>query len=652
MNVRAVPAGNRYGSVCRGVRELNRRAVLKKYFGYDSFHPGQEELIEAVLSGRDVLGVMPTGGGKSLCYQIPALILQGVTLVISPLISLMKDQVTALQQKGIGAVYLNSTLNLNEYREVLSEISRGSVRIVYIAPERLQLGRTADFLRSLNIVQLTVDEAHCISQWGHDFRPSYRRIPEFVKSLPRRPVVTAYTATATRAVQDDIRNLLGLQDPLVKVTGFDRPNLFFDVMFPKDKMKTVVSLVQERKGHSGIIYCSTREAVDDVCCTLLLNGFSATRYHGTLELDERRKNQEDFQQDRKTVMVSTNAFGMGIDKSNIDYVIHFNMPKSLEAYYQEAGRAGRGGAPADCILLFGSQDISIARWMISQTETVSPEEDLNVRQQILRQGEEQLEAMKSYCFTTGCLRRYILRYFGEEAPAECGRCGNCRRRHPPEETVDITEDARRVLSCIIRMERLLHCSMGQTAVMQVLQGSRAPRIRALRLDTLSTYGILRDRSAREVREILDALIQQGLVLVRPEDRGLTPGPEAREVLFRGRKVTMQRKAPARRPPDEVQQAPDSGKKPGFRCVEFIPIEDRYLAGKLAELRDRIAAREHLPRYAQLENVTLLLMAWLRPGTVEKLAEVPGVDPAVAQKYGPELLRVIESVGQPQLEDFI
>ena len=388
---------------------MEKLAALKQYFGHSGFRPGQEELVDALLAGRDVLGVMPTGGGKSMCYQLPALLLPGVALVVSPLISLMKDQVAALEQAGIPAAFINSSLTAEQYREVFRRARAGAYKILYVAPERLV---TEGFLRlsaSVDISLAAVDEAHCVSQWGQDFRPSYLGIAQFVSGLPRRPPVGAFTATATGAVREDIRRLLRLEDPLCVTTGFDRPNLFFDVVRPQCKAAWLADYLRSRRDQSGVVYCATRKTVEAVCGDLRAQGVAAARYHAGLEDEERRQNQEDFVYDRARVMVATNAFGMGIDKSNVSFVVHYNMPKNLESYYQEAGRAGRDGAPAECILLFSPGDVQTAKYLISAPQGGEEQE---TRREVLRRDMERLEQMVGYCKTDGCLRGWFLDYFG------------------------------------------------------------------------------------------------------------------------------------------------------------------------------------------------------------------------------------------------
>ena len=427
---------------------MAKREVLRQYFGHSSFRPGQEALIDGILAGRDALGIMPTGGGKSLCYQVPALLLPGLTLVVSPLISLMKDQVAALNGVGIPAAFLNSALDAQAFQAVCREIRQGMHKLIYVAPERLLQEGFLALMQEQKIAQVAVDEAHCISQWGQDFRPSYRKITEFVARLPRRPVLSAFTATATAEVQADILTQLELRDPVKVVTGFNRPNLYFAVQQPKRKQPVLTALVEARRDRSGIVYCATRSGVEKICDLLCQRGIPATRYHAGLSEEERQRNQDDFQFDRKTVMVATNAFGMGIDKSNVSFVIHYNRSKSLEAYYQEAGRAGRDGEAAECILLYGPGDVATAQFFLQQAgenEDLSPEERAEVQARDARR----LEAMVNYCKTTHCLRGHLLDYFGQAHDPTCGNCGNCRSQFVQ---VDITRQAQMILSCVKRVQ--------------------------------------------------------------------------------------------------------------------------------------------------------------------------------------------------------
>ena len=412
----------------------DEQVILKEIFGYDSFRPGQGELVDAILAGRDVVGIMPTGAGKSICYQVPALCMNGITLVISPLISLMKDQVESLVQAGVAAAYLNSSLTPGQQRTVLARAAEGRYKIMYVAPERLNTDSFLHWACSAPIDMVTVDEAHCISQWGKDFRPGYLGIADFLHALPERPLVSAFTATATDRVRQDIVSALELQDAKVLVTGFDRPNLYFEVRHPKSKPAALLQAIREQGDSSGIVYCATRKAVEQVCALLQGHGIAAGRYHAGLEQAERQQNQEDFLFDRVKIMVATNAFGMGIDKSNVGYVIHYNMPKDLESYYQEAGRAGRDGSPANCILLYSGQDVRIQQMLIDRSEEEMPEQDPALREQLAQRSRERLKQMTFYCTGKTCLRARMLRYFGEHAPQSCGNCSVCLGRSDAPES--------------------------------------------------------------------------------------------------------------------------------------------------------------------------------------------------------------------------
>ncbi len=412
---------------------MDKYGVLKQVFGYDSFRPGQEELVDSLLSGRDAMGIMPTGAGKSICFQVPGILLPGITLVVSPLISLMRDQVNALVQAGVRGAFLNSSLTPGQYRKALYNARQGVYKIIYVAPERLLTREFLDFAQSVPVSMVCIDEAHCVSQWGQDFRPGYLKISQFLESLPKRPVVAAFTATATRQVREDILKLVGLQNPKVVITGFNRKNLYFGVRKPRDKFRELLHILREEGDKSGIVYCSTRKLVEEVCDKLKEAGYPAARYHAGLSDEEREQSQEDFLYDRKTVMVATNAFGMGIDKSNVSYVIHYNMPKDLESYYQEAGRAGRDGSPAKCILLYSGSDVRLNRFMIEK-EKDNEELDEETAKQVREKELERLKLMTFYATSRRCLRQYQLRYFGETGiPDYCGNCSICL--HEERETV-------------------------------------------------------------------------------------------------------------------------------------------------------------------------------------------------------------------------
>ena len=599
----------------------DKLTILERVFGYTEFRPGQEGLIDAVLSGRDVFGIMPTGGGKSMCYQIPALMLPGITLVISPLISLMRDQVMALKAAGVPAAYINSTLNAAQMRAVYRNMLAGQYKIIYVAPERLDYPGFGSLVENLRISFLAVDEAHCISQWGQDFRPSYLRIVNFIDSLPVRPVVGAFTATATAQVREDVERILKLQDPLRTVTGFDRPNLFFEVIHPQGKDGELLRLLAQRRSKSGIVYCSTRKNVETVCELLRDRGYAATRYHAGLEEAERSANQEDFLYDRSTVMVATNAFGMGIDKSNVSFVIHYNMPKSIEAYYQEAGRAGRDGSEADCVLLYSGGDVHTAKFLInnsSDNEEMDPAQQELVRQQDLKR----LEAMVGYCKTTSCLRGYILEYFGQKHPELCGNCGTCRDEF---EEVDITREAQMILSCVKRIGDKLGYTVGGSMLAKVLHGSRDKKLLNEDLHTLSTYGLLGKTPRSEIRAMADHLEMEGY-LVQDEHQALELTPQAAQVLYHGKTVTMLvRKEP------EVKPAPAAVKLTGT-ASELYDI--------LRELRGEIARENNVPAYVIFSNATLSDMAKKMPKNMSEFRKVSGVGEIKAAWYGKAFLERI------------
>lgn len=456
----------------------NKLQVLKQYFGYDDFREGQEHLIDSIINGRDVVGVMPTGSGKSICFQVPAMIFTGITLVISPLISLMKDQVNALTQSGIKTAFINSSLTEAQNYAAIKGASSGSYKIIYIAPERLRSSDFLSFACAADISLVAVDEAHCVSQWGQDFRPSYRDIASFVDRLPKRPVVAAFTATASPEVRADIIELLRLQDPTVLVTGFDRKNLFFEVQKPSCKQAALEEFLSEKKDRSGIVYCSTRNAVEEVCQRLNDKGYKASRYHAGLSDSERQTNQDDFLYDRVQIMVATNAFGMGIDKSNVSFVVHYNMPKNIESYYQEVGRAGRSGEDADCLLLYSGQDVRTNMFLIENSKDLEYP-DLETEQLLKARDRQRLKEMTFFCHTTDCLRSYILKYFGEKPANYCGHCTNCTRNF---ESVDITIEAQKVISCVFRVKE----RYGVQMIIDVLRGSAKEKVIRLELDKLST----------------------------------------------------------------------------------------------------------------------------------------------------------------------
>ena len=600
--------------------------ILKQYFGYDSFRPGQDELVQAILSGRDTLGIMPTGAGKSICYQVPALALPGLTLVVSPLISLMKDQVGALNEAGVPAACINSAMSFEEMRDALYFAGRGQYKLLYVAPERLTAPFFLDFARRVPISMVTVDEAHCISQWGQDFRPSYLKILDFLAALPQRPLVSAFTATATAEVRDDIIRALGLEEPFVITTGFDRPNLYFAVEKPSSKPSALLAHLMQRRDKSGIVYCSTRKTVEEVCDMLLSRGLPATRYHAGLDPEERLANQDDFLYDRKTVMVATNAFGMGIDKSNVSFVIHYNMPKNMESYYQEAGRAGRDGEAADCILLYNGQDVRTAEFLIEHSHENEDESmDEKTRRQLIERDMERLKQMTFYATTTDCLRRYILNYFGEKAPLCCGHCGNCDTNF---EEVDATTDARKILSCVYRLdERRLH--FGKTVVAAVLTGSKSEQINRFHLDTLSTYNIMHEQTAVRVRQLIDVLLERGLLTADPERYNALFLTQTGNALMRGR-GELRIKLPREKKPEPAAR----------RTEELAADVDEKLFEKLRTLRTKVAQRAGVPPYVVFSNATLADMAARQPKSEYELLGVRGVGEAKARRYGAEFVDCI------------
>ena len=602
-------------------------ALLAEYYGYPSFREGQETVIRQILAGREAVGVMPTGAGKSICYQLPALALDGCALVISPLISLMKDQVGALTQMGIPAAYLNSSLTEKQVALAVSNAVRGKYKIIYVAPERLLTERFLYLASLLPISLVAVDEAHCISQWGQDFRPSYLDIPKFLASLPSRPRVCAFTATATEKVRSDIKTLIGLQSPFEIVTGFDRPNLYFRVLRPSNKKEALLELMRVYDDMSGIVYCATRKTVEDVCETLVKEGVNATRYHAGLTDAERRKNQEEFAMDEKRVMVATNAFGMGIDKSDVRYVIHYNMPKDLESYYQEAGRAGRDGERADCVMLFSFQDVMTQNYFIDhmgEEANLSEEQAARVKEQ----ARVRLNAMKAYCLSETCLRSHILRYFGEKAGAACGFCGNCAR---PEPNLDVTPIAANILKCVLDSgERF-----GAATIVGILSGSEEERILRSRLNQLPSYGALAQYERGGILDLVNVLVEKGM-LCRAEGEypTLSLGPKAGAVLGGKLRVT------ARQIPALKGERAARKRKSVREEVKAAKREDHALFEALRSLRAEIANQRGVPPYVVFADATLLDMCGKRPHTSAEFLTVNGVGAAKLRAYGDAFLHAI------------
>lgn len=598
----------------------DKLSVLKEYFGHDFFREGQDRITDSLLGGRDVLGIMPTGAGKSICYQVPALMFDGITIVVSPLISLMKDQVSTLVQSGVAAAYINSSLTHAQYLKVLQNTESGKYKIIYVAPERLCAPAFLGICRNLNISMVAVDEAHCVSQWGQDFRPSYLKIPDFIDALNSRPVVGAFTATATGAVRDDIKTLLRLVSPLVVTTGFDRPNLFFSVMQPKNKSIELMKLIKERKNESGIVYCSTRKAVEEVCELLQKNGFAATRYHAGLDENERRRNQDDFVYDRATIMVATNAFGMGIDKSNVSFVIHYNMPKNMESYYQEAGRAGRDGRGADCILLYSAKNVRTNQFLINNSEP-NPDLTEDEQEEVRRRDRERLKQMTFYCTTHKCLRKFILEYFGDKGPERCEKCSNCLSNH---ENTDITVDAQKIMSCVARTGQ----RYGKKVICDVLRGSKNERLISAGLSRQSTYGIMADCPEKRLRDIIDHLCENGYMTAQGDEYPILKlAPKSRRVLTGQETLRMMLEIPQKKKAAAAKDAP-------------LPPSDEKLLAALKDLRKSLAMRQSIPAYVVFTDATLIDMCRLKPKTQEEFMEVSGVGQAKSQRYGEVFLAVI------------
>nr|WP_293601316.1 DNA helicase RecQ [Ruminococcus sp. CAG:108] len=595
----------------------DKLSVLKDYFGHDSFRDGQEQIVDALLDGRDALCIMPTGAGKSMCYQIPALLFDGVTIVVSPLISLMKDQVGSLVQSGVPAAYINSSLSYPQFLRVLSNVEHGKYKIIYVAPERLLTDGFLDTCKKIKISMVAVDEAHCVSQWGQDFRPSYLKIVSFIKSLANRPIVGAFTATATNDVKEDIKKILRLENPFEITTGFDRPNLFFGVIKSSSKDEKLIDLIRERGDRSGIVYCATRKNVESVCELLCDNGFSAARYHAGLDEYERRKNQEDFVFDRKNIMVATNAFGMGIDKSNVTYVIHYNMPKNIESYYQEAGRAGRDGGEADCILLYSPKDVRLNRFMIENSEG-NDELTIEENEQIRERDFERLKYMTFYSTTNDCLRGFILRYFGGEKKAYCGKCSNCLSVH---KLVDVTIDAQKIMSCIARTGQ----RYGKTVICDVLKGSKSEKILKAELNNQSTYGIMKEVTARHIFGTIDFLAEKEYISADNETEVLKLLPKSRDVLF-GRERLVMKKV-------------ENSEKVVKTHRPEVPVNSELLDA-LKALRKGIASKKSVPAYVIFTDATLIDMCKKCPETPDEMLEVSGVGRTKLEKFGKQFLEEI------------